>query len=266
MSNPVKQNISSNLEKAKVEGKVRSEHIQEIVRDAVGLAIAELKEGTIEIRSIIKDAISTVISDLKGSGKETTERITASIEGAIEAGTSERQQAIAQKRSKLLEIQELLDQQQLDLEQEISGALIEIRSTDLSDSKTPNSDPNSDPNSEAINLAVDTVQERQSSGILQEQYLKLMSQLENLDQKLANRYGDRYDEIKQQLETKLAETKVWYDQKKTEADASGKLPLLQKQAEIEDNLGELGSVVARKEQEVTKRLQELWGDRFSSKS
>ena len=257
MSNSVKQKVITNLEKAKEEGQVRSEHIQEIVRDAVGLAIAELKEGTNEIGSIVKEAISNVVSDLKGSGKETTERITASIEGAIEASTSERQQAIAQKRAKLMEIQELLDQQQQELEQEISGILIDINSADSTDSAASDL--------EAINIAINTVQERQESGILEEQYLKLKSQLASLDRKLATRYGDRYGEIKQQLEKKLAETKVWYDQKRIEADASGKIHILQKQAEIEDNLGKLGLEAARKEQEVTKRLQELWGDRFSPK-
>jgi hypothetical protein len=261
MSNPVKQKISTNLEKAKVEGKVRSEHIQEIVKDAVGLAIAELKEGTVEIRSIIKDAINTVIADLKGSGKESTAKIAASIEGAIEATTSDRQKVIAERRANLLEIQELLDQQQQELDQEISRALIDVRATEPTDSTSSNTDL---PNSEAIDLAINNYQERQESGILQEQYLKLKSQLASLDQRLASRYGDRYDEIKQQLETKLAQSKVWYDQKKTEADASGVIPLQQKQAEVEENLGNFGSAVARKEKEVTKRLQELWGDRFSA--
>lgn len=251
MSNPVKEKITTNLAKAKEEGNIRAEHIREIVKDAVLQAVAELREGTGEIGLIVKDAISTVIADLKGSGKETTEKITASIEGAIEGSTYQRQQAIAQRRAKLLEIQTQLEQQQQDLDREISEVLIDIKATESTDSISDDS--------EAINLAVNTVQEQQESGLLQDQYIKLKSQLESLDQKLVNRYGDRYNEVKHQWEN----AKTWYGQKKTEAAASGTVPLQQKQAEAESNFGDLGSVVARKEKEVKQHLQELWKDKVS---
>lgn len=251
MSSPVKEKIITNLEKAKGTGKIRAEHIREIVKDAVGQTVAELREGTSEIRSIVKDAVSAVIADLKGSGKETTEKITASIEGAIEGSTQQRQLAIAEKRAKLLDIQAHLDEQQLKLDREISEVLINIKSAELTDSINDDS--------EAFILAVNTVQERQESGILQEQYFKLKAQLASLDQKLAMRYGDRYNDVKQQWE----HVKIWYDQKKTEAEASGTIPLQQKQDEIENNLGELGSIVARKEKEVIDRLQDLWETKVS---
>jgi 7-cyano-7-deazaguanine synthase in queuosine biosynthesis len=248
MSNPVKEKITTNLEKAKGEGKIRSENIREIVKDAVAQTVAELKEGSNEIRLIVKDAISTVISDLKGSGKETTEKITASIEGAITGSTYQRQQAIAQRQAKLLEIQALLDQEQLELDQEISDVLIDIKaaeSTDFADN-----DP------EAISTAVNTVKERHESGILEKQYHKIKSQLAGLDQKLAIRYGDRYTEVKQQWE----QAKTWYDQKRTEAEASKTIPLHEKQAEIEHNFGDFGATVARKEQEIKHQVQKLWGN------
>ncbi len=254
MSNPVKEKITTNLEKAKGEGKIRAEHIREIVKDAVSQTVAELKEGTDEIRLIVKEAISTVIADLKGSRTEIPEKITASIEGAIEGSTYQRQQAIAQQRAQLLELQAQLDEQQQHLDREISGVLIDIKASELTDSTNSNS--------EAINSAVNTVQERQEFGILQEQYLKLKSRLASIDKKLELRYGDRYDEVKQQWE----KAKTWYDQKKSEAEASGTVPLQQKQTEIENNLGELGSVAARKEQEVKQQLQELWENKgFDSK-
>ncbi len=247
MPNPVKEKITTNLDRAKAEGKIRAEHIREIVKDAVEQTVAELKEGTGEIRLIVKDAISIVMADLKGSGKENTERITASIEGAIAGSTNQRQQAIAQRRTKLLEIQAQLDEQQEQLDREISEILIDLQVVESTDSI--------DPNLKVMNLAVSNVQESQESGILQEQYLKLKTQLAILDKKLALRYGDRYNEVKQQWE----KAKTWYDQKKTEAEANGTiLPLQQKQVEIEHNLGELGSVVARKEQEIKQNLQELW--------
>lgn len=249
MSNPIKEKITTNLVKAKAEGKVRTEHIREIVRDAVEQTIAELKEGTGEIRLIIKDAISTVIADLKGTGTEHTEKIAASIEGAIAGGTDQRQQVIAQRRARLQEIQVLLDAQQEELDREISEILIDVKSVKLIDSP--------DTSSEALNLAVNDVQERQESGVLQDQYLGLKSQLFSLDQKLVNRYGDRYNDVKQQWE----KAKTWYGQKKAEADESGVIPLQERVTEIEDKVGGFGSVVARKEQEVKQHLQEIWQSR-----
>jgi len=248
MSNPVKEKITTNLEKAKGEGKIRSEHIREIVKDAVVQTVAELKDGSNEIRLIVKDAISTVISDLKGSGKESTEKITASIEGAIAGSTYQRQQAIAQRQAKLSEIQALLDQEQLELDREISDVLIDVKAAESTDFV--------DDDTEAINMAVNTVQERHESGILQEKYQKIKAQLAGLDRKLAVRYGDRYTEVKQQWE----QAKTWYDQKRTEAEASKTLPLQEKQAEIEHNFGDFGATVARKEQEIKQRVQKLWGN------
>ncbi|PZO38857.1 MAG: histidine kinase [Pseudanabaena frigida] len=251
MSNLVKEKITTNLEKAKGEGKMRAEHIREIVKDAVLQTVSELQEGSSEIRLIVKDAISTVISDLKDNEKENTEKITASIEGAIEGGTYQRQLAIAQRRARLLEIQAQLDEQQQQLDREISDVLIDIKASESADFI--------DDNSAAINLAVDTVQERQASGLLEEQYLKLKAKLASLDVKLALRYGDRYNQVKQQWDN----AKTWYDQKKTEAETSGTIPLQQKQLEIEQNLGDLGSVVARKEKEIKQNLQERWEDKIS---
>ncbi|MBD2178633.1 histidine kinase [Pseudanabaena sp. FACHB-1998] len=247
MSNLVKEKITTNLDRAKSQGKIRAEHIREIVKDAVSQTVAELKEGSDEIGLIVKDAISTVIgdlkADLKGGGKEKSEKITASIEGAIAGSTQQRQQAIAERRERLLAIQIQLDQQQEQLDRESSAIMMDIKTVELPDT-----------DSEEIHLAVNTYQEHHELGILQEQYLKLKSQLTNLDEKLADRYGDRYQEIKQQWE----KAKTWYDHKKVEAEASGVIPLQQKQTEIENNLGELGSVVARKEEQIKQSLKEMW--------
>jgi hypothetical protein len=248
MSNLVKGKIKTNLDKAKSQGNIRSEHIREIVTDAVAQTVAELKEGSGEIGLIVKDAISTVIADLQGSGKENSEKITASVEGAIVGSTRQRQQEIAERRVRLLAIQTQLDQQQEELDRQSSAIMMDIKAVELPDS-----------NSEDINLAINIYQEQHELGIFQEQYIKLKSQLANLDQKLADRYGDRYQEIKQQWE----KAKTWYDQKKVEAEASGVISLQQKQVEIENNMGEFGSVVARKEEQIKDGLKEIWKSKNS---
>ena len=248
MSNLVKDKITTNLDKAKSQGKIRAEHIREIVKDAVAQTVAELKEGSSEISLIVKDAISTVIADLQENGKENSEKITASIEGAIAGSTYQRQQEISERRERLLAIQTQLDEQQEELDRESRSIMMDIKAVELPDT-----------NSEEINLAVSTYQEHQELGILQAQYIKLKSQLANIDEMLADRYGDRYQEIKQQWE----KAKTWYDQKKVEAKASGAIPLQQKQAEIENNLGELGSLAARKEEQIKQSLKEIWESKDS---
>ena len=251
MPNLVKEKITTNLDKAKSQGKIRAEHIREIVKDAVVQTVAELKEGSGEIGLIVKEAIFTVMADLRGSGKEKSENITASIEGAIAGSTHQRQQAIAERRERLLAIQTQLDQQQEELDRESSAIMMDIKAVELPDT-----------NPEEISLAVNTYQERQELGVFKEQYVNLKSQLAGLDEKLLSRYGDRYEEIKQQWE----KVKTWYDQKKVESETSGVIPLQQKQAEIEKTLGGLGSVVARKEEEIKQNLKEIWqGQDFVSK-
>jgi len=153
MSNLVKDKIKINLDKAKSQGKIRSEHIREIVTDAVAQTVAELKEGSGEIGLIVKDAISTVIADLQGSREENSEKITASIEGAITGSTHQRQQAIAERRERLLAIQTQLDEQQEELDRESSAIMMDIKALELTDNHT-----------EEINLAVNTYQEHHELG------------------------------------------------------------------------------------------------------
>lgn len=253
MSNLVKEKITTNLDKAKSQGKIRAENIREIVKDAVAQAIAELKEGSNEIGLIVRDAISTVIadlkSDLKGGEKEKSESITASIEGAIAGSTHQRQQAIADRRERLLAIQIQLDQQQEELDRESSAIMMDIKSVELPDT-----------NPEEISIAVDTYQERQELSVLQEQYFNLKSQMVGIDEKLTSRYGDRYQEIKQQWE----KVKIWYDQKKVESETSGVIPLQQKQVEMEETIGGFGSVVARKEEQIKQNLKGIWQGKDSA--
>ena len=250
MSEPIKQKINANLEKVKGTGKLRIENIREIVRDAVSQTIAELKEGSGEIGLIIKEAISTMLGDLRVRQQHDPEEITASIEGAIEGGTSQRQHEIAQQRARLQSIQAQIDERQKQLDREIGDVLTDLDTTNHGDSMKT-----------AINTAIYNVRENQDSGVLQQQYLKLKSQLENLDERLLDRYGDRYIEVKHKWEN----AKTWYEKTKTEAEASGTLPLHQKQSEIEHNFGELGKVVAQKENEVKERLQELWQSKASER-
>jgi hypothetical protein len=89
---------------------------------------------------------------------------------------------------------------------------------------------------------------------LQAQSIRLKAQMAEWDSSLALRYGDRYNQVKQQF----AGVKDWYQQTKSAAQTSGTIPLEQKQAEADDLFAAAGSVAARKEAVIRQQLKDLW--------
>jgi hypothetical protein len=245
MSKQIKDRITDNLEQVKDESKLRSENIRELLSDAASLTVAELKEGTVQMRSILKDALAAVIAELKDTGGEIPAKITTSIENAIEESTRYRQQAIASLQANMHEIQTQVDEKQRQLDMDFNDTIVDIKATELKDDSQINT---------AIDTAINNVKERQESEMLKQQYLNLKFQLTNLDSKLAARYGDRYGEVKQQLDN----IKVLYDRAKGEAETSGITPVQSKQIEIERKLIKFASAVAITEQEIGHYIQELW--------
>ena len=83
--------------------------------------------------------------------------------------------------------------------------------------------------------------------------VELKSRWMTLDATLTNRYGDRYHAVKQRVET-LADR---YNTAISNAEAQGSDPLQQKQTEFENKVGEAGTSVARKEQQIRQQLKDL---------
>lgn len=89
---------------------------------------------------------------------------------------------------------------------------------------------------------------------LQAQSARLKAQIAEWDRSLALRYGDRYNQIKQQF----AGVKDWYEQTKSAAQTSGTIPLDQKQTEADERFAEAGAVAARKEAVIKQQLKDSW--------
>lgn len=79
----------------------------------------------------------------------------------------------------------------------------------------------------------------------------LRTRIAELDQRLALRYGDRYDHIKQQFEG----AKKWYQTQKSEAQSSNTIPLEQKQEETTDQFAKAGAATARQEEVIKQKLK-----------
>jgi F0F1-type ATP synthase membrane subunit b/b' len=253
MSKPIKEQLTDKFGAVKGEGKIRSENIREILSDAATQTVSELKEGTAQMRAILKDAISSAMTELKDSSSEIPDKITNSIENAIEESTRYRQEAIASLQAKIHDIQAQVDEKQRELDMDFQDTIIDIKATEIEENSHLNS---------AIDRAVDNVKHRQETSALKQQYLNLKFQLDNLDAKLAERYGDRYHEVKQQLE----HVKTLYDRAKTEAEASGTTLVQSKQVEVEHKLSKFAATVAIAEREVKQYLQELWKNKDKAKA
>jgi hypothetical protein len=244
MPDSIKTKITADLQKAKEEGKLRSDRIREIVQSAVSQATSELKEGSGEIRSLVKEAVSTVIENLKEKGGEVKEEITASIEGAIEGISSARRQAIAKNQKEVEQLQAHIDAEEKELQKEIDGVLTDIEETEH----------NTSPDTKAsIQSAISALKDSEEVSLMQRRYAQLKAQLAVLQANLAARYGERYEDVKKHLD----EAKNWYDEAQPQAEVVADR-VKQKRVEFENKLGEAGTALARREKRVKQLLKELW--------
>lgn len=243
-SENVKQKISSNLEKAKTEGQLRSEKIREIVQEAVSQTTSELKAGSSEIRAVVKDAVSAVVESLSDKGGEVKEEVTASIEGAIEAISRARRQAIYKTQAEVKQLQQKIDTEEQELQAEIETTL-----GDIADS----SQDKSEQVKASINSAVETVKNSDEVTLMKKRYAQLKAQLAIVQANLSARYGEQYEQVKDYLD----EAKVWYDQAKDEPEIVTE-KVTETRKSFEQKLGEAGTAIAQKEQQIKYRLKELW--------
>ena len=84
-------------------------------------------------------------------------------------------------------------------------------------------------------------------------FILLRTRVSELDRRLAFRYGDRYDKIKQQFDG----AKKWYQTTKSEAQSSNTIPLEQKQEETTGQFAKAGAMAARQEEAIKQKLKKL---------
>jgi len=244
MSNSVKSKIVNDLQEAKKEGQIRSEKIREIVKTAVAEAVGEIKEGKQEISTLVKEAITAAIEAFKEKGTEIKEEITASIEGAIEGISSSKREAIAKNQEEVKQLQAQIDSSEINLQKEIDDALTDIKETQ---EEQPTKIK------ETINSAIDTVKDSEEVALMQKRYAQLKAQLAIVQANLAERYGEKYEDVKKYLD----EAQIWYERALTEPEIAAE-QIKQKRQEFEDKLGKAGSALAKKERQGKQFLRELW--------
>lgn len=244
MANLNKEKIADDLNKIKEQGKLRLDRIREILQSAVSQATSEVKEGSGEIRGVVKDAVLTAIETFQEKGGELKEEVTASIEGAIAGLSRTRREAVAKTQAEVKQLQGKLDTEEEEMVTEIDLALTEIEATGQDKSA---------PVKEAIESAVSTIKDSEEVALLQKRYAQLKAQLAIVQANLANRYGERYDEVKHYLD----DAKAWYERAKADPEVFVDR-VEDKRRQFEDKLGEAGSAIAQKEGKIKQILRDLW--------
>ena len=239
----IKERITTDLNKAKEVGQLRSERVREIVQSAVFQMVSEFKSGSSDIRLIVKDAVSAAIENLQEKGGEVKEEITASIEGAIEGATNWRHQAIAKTQTEVKQLQSQITTEEDKLQQEIESLLADIE----------NAGKDKPSNIKAsIESAITTVKNSDEMALMQKRYAQLQAQLAILKANLAARYGGRHEEIKEHLD----DAKTWYNQTRPQAEAVAERTTQQRE-QLEEKLGDAGTAIAKKELKLRQVLRDL---------
>lgn len=250
MPNNIKQQIQADLQQAKETGQLRTDRIREIVKSAVSQVASEFKQGSSEVRSIVRDAVSAVIenfqekgSELKEKGSELKDEVTASIEGALEGINSQRHENIAKTQTDIKRLQAQLDGEEEQLQQEVDVILAEIEETGK---ERPASTKT------AIDSAVNAIKDSDEVGLLKKRYAQLQAQLAIVRANMAARYGGRNMEVQDYLD----EAKHWYDKARPQAESMA-AQVGEKRSQLEDQLGEAGTSLARKERQIKQTLRQL---------
>ncbi|HIK39141.1 hypothetical protein [Thermoleptolyngbya sp. M55_K2018_002] len=246
MTNSVKERIQEDLQKAKSEGGLRAERIREIVKAAVSEAVAEVSQGTGELKAIAKDALTAVFAVVRDRATTRTEEMAASVEGVVEGIGESHREAIAQTQTQINDLQQTLDQADRQFEEEVTVALATV---DLPEAEATTKTPFK----VLIDLVVNAVKEREVFDIFQQRYDHLKQQLAELDARLQERYGDRYEEVKRQIET----AQTWYANAKTKGETLGNEAKHFKQVELEEKAADLGTTIAQKEAEIKAQLRQI---------
>jgi hypothetical protein len=244
MSNSLKEQILTALNKAKQEGQLRTEKIREIVQNAVSQASSEAQEGSLEMRTVVQEAISAVIEALQEKGGEVKEEITVSIEGVIGGLSRLKRQSIAKTQAEIKQLQAKVDTEEQELQDQINATLEGIQET----GKTQ-----SDKLKAAIESSVNTLKNSEEVALLQKRYAQLKAQAFIIQANLAEQYGEQSEEVKHYLD----EAKSWYERSKEDPTIfSDKVQ--RRHQEFEDKLGEAGTALAKKERQMKQVLRELW--------
>lgn len=276
MMNSVKQQFSTDFNKAKTAGGQRLERIGKILQDALSETVSELRAGGSEIQAIAQESSVVETLKTKPTAAPVAEPVEVKIDGDNEV-TDEVANVVAMPTDTLddsavnaVEPAVLTDEQIAEtvLEAVVSeSASVESASVESSKSSQSVSTSSAEPAAvqgliNSINAAIDRIaafiKDDKTQAAVQPYVNKLNAMLESLDGKIASRYGERYSSFKQEFSQDMGKAKAWYGEARANVSENGTGWVNQKQAELEIKLGEAGATIAQKETRLKQTAKALW--------
>jgi hypothetical protein len=195
MTTEMQEKITADLKKAKAEGGLRVEKIRQIFKAAVAESIAEVKDGSGDIRAIAKDSMASVIDILNATGNTTQAEVNASVEGIVD-GIQDSNQTAADLGGALAEIEASGNQTAADMQSLIAALFNAAKRT-------------------------------KHYALLIERYAEVKTRLNTVDAQLSEKYGDRYLQVKHQLEKLWELAKTWFAKAKVTVSAPDPIQRMQ---------------------------------------
>lgn len=223
----IKTRITQDLEQVKEKGSARTQKIREIVRVAVRDTMGEVKGGAVEIRTIAQDAVMAVIEHLKGKGKQARNDMIAAMEGVV-AGVSDRTST-----NSLDNEQQVFDA--------VDGALVVV---ERHQQEKPSSVLS------LLSKLFNLLKQRFLTN-LQQEYVSLQELLVDWDDKLTQRYGDRYTQVKQRWQNAQESYQQTKDKIRNDEPTTNE----QYQAVAQDKAAQVGATVAQTERAMKQQLK-----------
>jgi hypothetical protein len=227
----IKERITKDLEQVKEKGTARTQKIREIVQSAVGDAVSEIKDGSLEVRTIAQDAVTAVIEHFKSKGNDAKNEVMAAMEGVVSGVSNQKDNTT----DKPMDEKQVLDA--------VDGALVAVEKTQQKAPFTFMS----------LFLSLFNILKKRFFTNLQKESVYLKDLLAKWDVKLTEKHGDRYTQVKQRWET--AQTS--YNETKTKIANGETSPVNQYQTEVEDKAAKAGATVAQTEVVIRQQLKTL---------
>jgi hypothetical protein len=109
----------------------------------------------------------------------------------------------------------------------------------------------------SFNEFIKVLQEETIAPLVEKVSQKFNQEWETIDASWTEKYGDNYQQLKQYLQT----AKTRYDEEKSRIEVGEPTPVERQQSDWTINFAEAGVWVAKAEERIKQRLQELWENR-----
>lgn len=262
MIHSVKEQITADFEKAKSAGGVRVGRIRQILQDALTQTVTELKQGTGEMGSIAKETTVTLRENFKDGQKPAQQNEVVPMQVEIQDETDVTVVAVeltverpAEPLYSELAGSELVDTINAECFETVPPQVVEPVSEPAEPTTTESF---VDSLKALLEQRMHSFKDGETYAMLQEQLTKLKTLMATVDVKLANRYGNRYEGLKQEFSQDMAKAKIWYENMKASDNARGISLVEHKQAELVSKTGETGVTIAQKEEKIKQLLKERW--------